>query len=406
MKKSLLALAALTAFAGAASAQSSVTLFGIVDAGLARLSVKTTSLDANGNRIVSSKSVTGMENSGLNSSRIGFRGVEDIGGGLKGAFHIEGQLFNDTGDGSSTGGSMDWRRRSTVSLMGGFGEVRLGRDYTTNFNNVAAYDPFGVNGVGTTSTVGMVGGAGNGVAAVRTNNSIGYFTPALGGFALQAQYAFGENLSGGAKTNNHWGLRVGYAAGPVSVHANYAKTEGATQTINGVSNDSALDVKYMSVGGSFAAGPVTPMLLFAQEKTGAGLKVQGIQAGLLVNLGAGTIRASYGRFNQKGSSGLVTANTQAARDALALQNTVWNANDWNKIAVGYVHNLSKRTAVYATYARTSNKGVDVAGQSDKRLTGQVVRPGTNGLAVTLPTGTSLAGANSHSGMEFGIRHAF
>lgn len=369
MKKSLLALAALTAFAGAASAQSSVTLFGIMDAGFARLSQKTLTGTA-----VSSKTVTGMENSGLNSSRLGVRGVEDIGGGLKAGFHLEGQIFNDTGTGQGATAGWTWERRSTVSLMGGFGEIRLGRDYSTNFNNVAAYDPFGVNGVGTTSTVNMInanGANGNGVDAVRANNSVSYFTPALGGFTLQAMYSFGENTSGGAKTNNHWGIRAGFAAGPVSVHGNYAKTEGATDPA---------DVKYMSVGGSFNAGIVTPMLIFAQEKNGAGLKVQGIQAGVLVNVGAGTIRASYGRFDQKGGS------------------ATFNAQDWNKMAVGYVHNLSKRTAVYGTFARTSNKGTAAAGAT--------VRPGTNGVALTLPAGATIAGGQSHSGMEFGVRHSF
>jgi predicted porin len=98
-------------FAGAASAQSSVTLFGIVDAGVARLTAKTSA---------GSKSVTGMTNSGLNSSRLGFRGVEDLGGGLRAGFHIEGQVFNDSGDGRGTGLPFDFQRRSTGNFMFGF----------------------------------------------------------------------------------------------------------------------------------------------------------------------------------------------------------------------------------------------------------------------------------------------
>ena len=118
MKKSLLALAALTAFAGAASAQSSVTLFGIVDAGVARLSG-------------GGKTKIGMTNSGYNSSRFGVRGVEDMGGGMQAGFWLEGQLTND--DGNAAG--LNFQRRSTVSLMGGFGEIRMGRDYTPTFWN-------------------------------------------------------------------------------------------------------------------------------------------------------------------------------------------------------------------------------------------------------------------------------
>ena len=113
MKKSLLALAALTAFAGVASAQSSVTLFGIVD------------LSARGvDNGIGTRSTINQD--GNSSSRLGFRGVEDLGGGLKAGFWIEGALSADTGN--ATG--QTWQRRSTVSLMGGFGEIRLGRDYT------------------------------------------------------------------------------------------------------------------------------------------------------------------------------------------------------------------------------------------------------------------------------------
>jgi len=122
MKKSLVALAVLAA-SGAAMAQSSVTLFGIVDAGYANIK-------ANGT------SKSGITNSGYNSSRIGFRGTEDLGGGLKAEFWLEGALAND--DGNASG--LNFQRRSTVSVVGGFGEVRIGRDYTPTFWNTTVYD--------------------------------------------------------------------------------------------------------------------------------------------------------------------------------------------------------------------------------------------------------------------------
>ncbi|MBL8334303.1 MAG: porin [Rubrivivax sp.] len=344
MKKSLLALAALTAFAGAASAQSSVTLFGIVDAGFARVS-------AGGN------SAMGISNSGYNSSRLGFRGVEDLGGGLKASFHLEGQLFNDVGQGSNATTGFNFLRRSTVSLMGGFGEIRVGRDYTPTFWNTTVYDPFGTNGIGQSMTPAM--GGGNQSAAVRSNNSISYFTPAMGGISVQVMKGFGEQLSNAAnkKENDYLGFRVGYAAGPISTHVAYGKTEGATD---------AADVKYMNAGFSFNAGMFVPIVTFAQEKTGAGAKVRGVLAGLNVNLGAGTIRTAYSKYDIANSG-----------------------NDWNKLALGYVHNLSKRTAVYATYARVSNDGA------------QTKSVANNGISA----GASSAGGSS-SGMEFGVRHSF
>jgi len=344
MKKSMLALAALTAFAGAASAQSSVTLFGIVDAGVARVSA-------------GGKSAIGISNSGINSSRLGFRGVEDLGGGLQAGFWLEGQLFNDVGQGSNATTGFNFLRRSTVSLMGGFGEVRIGRDYSPTFWNTTVYDPFGTNGIGQSMTPAM--GGGNQTNAVRTNNSIAYFLPAMGGVQLQIQKGFGEQLSNAAnkKENDYLGFRVGYAAGPISAHAAYGKTEGATD---------AADLKYMNVGFQYTAGMFQPMAQYAQEKTGAGAKTKGYLVGTNVNLGAGQIRAAYSRYDVAGSS-----------------------NDWNKLALGYVHNMSKRTAVYGTYARVSNDGAQTKSVSN------------NGISA----GAASAGGSS-SGIEFGVRHSF
>ncbi len=356
MKKSLLALATLTAFAGAASAQSSVTLFGIVDAGVARISA-------------GGKSVTGMTNSGYNSSRLGFRGVEDLGGGLRAEFWLEGQLFNDSGDGSSTGGSYDFRRRSTVALAGGFGELRLGRDYTPTFWNVTVYDPFGTNGIAQARTFGQLGAANANVStSVRSNNAISYFTPGnLGGLQAQVMYAFGENVSGGSKAGNYLGGRIGYAAGPLSVHVAYSKTDGGTAAAN---ND-AMDYKVMNGGASFDLGVAKLSLVLAQEKNGAGLKIQHIEPGVMVPIGAGVIRAAYTHSDQKGG------------------NDVWNAADWNQISIGYLHNLSKRTVVYATYARIGNKGTQIKTVGNNGIGGVVASPGGNS-----------------SGVEFGVRHAF
>ncbi|MBX9834466.1 MAG: porin, partial [Burkholderiaceae bacterium] len=153
MKKSLIALAVLAA-SGAAMAQSSVTLFGIVDATYAY-----------GNGSVANKSQ--LTNSGYNSSRLGFRGVEDLGGGMSASFWLEAGVNNDNGSGANTNATnqaaaaalgngqqgLTFNRRSTVSLNGGFGEVRLGRDYTPQFWNLTVFDPFGTNGVGTTQTL-------------------------------------------------------------------------------------------------------------------------------------------------------------------------------------------------------------------------------------------------------------
>ncbi len=342
MKKSLLALAAIS-LAGAASAQSSVTLFGIVDAAYAHVSA-------------GGRSASGITNSGLNSSRLGFRGVEDLGGGLKANFWLEGQLSND--DGNAAG--LNFQRRSYVGLSGGFGEVRIGREYTPTFWNTTVYDAFGTNGVGSAMTPGMIsaapGAPGNSAAAVRSSNMITYLLPAMGGFVGQGMVGFGEN-TGGVKTNNYLGFRFGYAAGPLSAHAAFGKTKALT---------SANDTKYQNIGASYDFGAVKPMFFWGTEKTGSGAKVTGWEISAVAPMGQGELRAAISRYDVANSP-----------------------NDWNKFALGYGYNLSKRTQLYTTYARVSNKGA------------QIKAVANNGLSA----GASSAGGGSN-GYEFGVRHVF
>lgn len=357
MKKTLLAMAVLAA-SGAAFAQSSVTLFGIVDGTLAF-----------GRGSVSNK--TQLTNSGYNSSRLGFRGVEDLGGGLNASFHLEAGVNNDDGTlaGSSTNnqavGAFDaatganapvragtqgltFNRRSTVSLGGGFGEVRLGRDYTPHFWNQTVYDAFGTNGVGTTQTLNSSLG---GPTTVRASNSIGYFLPGnLGGFNGQVQYYMGENVSTGTKDGNGYSLRFGYGAGPIAANLAYGRT-----------NYAAGNITTTNVGASYDFGVAKIMGLYDQDKNGT-VTGKGFNIGVLAPIGAGQIRGSYSTYKT---------------DAAGTPKT-------NKLALGYVHNLSKRTAAYATLARTTNSG---------------------GARQAL-NGSSTAVNGSSTGYDFGIRHSF
>ena len=345
MKKTLIALAVVAA-SSTAMAQSSVTLFGIVDAALAHVS-------ANG------VSVTGVTNSGLNSSRFGMRGTEDLGGGLKAGFHLEGQLFNDEGAGSASGGKLDFRRKSYVTLTGGFGELRVGREYTPTFYNYTVYDPFGTNGVGTSMAPGMIGagGSANTGNAVRASNSINYLMSAAG-FSLHAMWASGEKLSNAANSNegDYLGARVAYAAGPLDVAFAVGKSKGVT---------GPFDVTYTNLGIAYDMGVAKPMFQWGSEKDD-GVKVTNWLLGVVVPMGQGNFKAAYSKYDVANSN-----------------------NDWSKFAIGYDYSLSKRTILYTTYATTNNKGV------------QIATVGNNGLggAASAPGGTS-------NGYEFGIRHSF
>ena len=349
MKKSLLALAALTAFAGAASAQSSVTLFGIVD-----LSVNSVKNGALSQKLLSSNQ--------LNSNRLGFRGVEDLGGGMRAGFWIEGAMNNDDGTGTATGGGQNWQRRSTVSLMGGFGEVRLGRDYTPTFFNHTIFDPFGTNGLGSQLNVMLPQGTtsvfgGGATTTVRASNSVSYFLPAMGGIYGQVMVAAGEGTPG----NKYVGGRIGYAAGPVNVAVAYGKTEI-------VSNR---DQTALNVGGSFNLGFMTLLGQWHRYQTDVSTTVQRDQTnwmvGATVPFGASTLKASYNKVSSDGQD-----------------------RDGNQIAVGYQYDLSKRTAIYATAARVKNDG-----------------NAATGARFSVGSGAALqAGGQTSTGYNLGVRHSF
>jgi len=368
MKKTLFALAVLAA-SSAATAQSSVTLFGIVDTNF-----QSVRGDGNGH-------LNRLGNSGINTSRLGVRGTEDLGGGLAASFHLEGPLSTDDG---RAGGSiaatnqattvasnqgLNFSRRSTVSLAGPFGEVRLGRDYVPSYWNLLVFDPFGNVGVGSATNLSQAVAVPQGstviTTALRASNGIHYFVPGnLGGFYGQAMYALGENASNVGATKDdgrHVGIRVGYASGPVNVAFGAGRTD--LQAVN--------DYKTWNLGASYNFGVATAMAQFAQEKTNTGLNATELKnrswlIGATVPVGAGQVRAAF---------------TSAKIDRINLADA-----KGRQFAIGYLHNLSKRTAVYTNYARISNE----AG-------GEVFF--ANGRAATQVGGDT-------SGFEVGIRHGF
>ncbi|KPU94644.1 porin [Variovorax paradoxus] len=385
MKKSLTALAALTV-TGLACAQSSVTLFGVVDAGVSYQSATSRNAITG---ITSKQSQWSLANSGYNSSRIGFRGTEDLGGGLAASFWLEAPITND--DGAT--GIANFNRRSTVSLSGGFGEVRLGRDYTATFWNDTVFDPFGTNGSGTNviSTVGGSTGIGNSNYA-RASNMVAYFLPPnLGGFYGQVQYSLNENVRTSAtdltaatssSAGRYIGGRFGYANGPLDVAL------AAGQNVAVDTTALTRKVQTVNLGASYDFGPVKLFgeLSNVQNKFDTGLtnthdSYKGYLIGATVPVGPGLIRASYSavRYNE-GATGLYGEDPRV-----------------NKLALGYVHNLSKRTALYATVARVSNR-------NDAAYTGSLTAASTTGYGSTGVGYTGLP--KSSTGYDFGIRHAF
>ena len=348
MKKSLVALAVLAA-SGAAMAQSSVTVFGVVDAGY---SVGTGSVSDS----------TAMRTDRIGSSRLGFRGVEDLGGGMRAEFWLEAGVANDSGAGSATNSNnqavtsltsagtqgLTFNRRSTVGLVTGMGELRLGRDYTPQFYPDAQYDPFGTNGVAS-SLIAFNGG----VTGARASNMIAYHSPSFSGLTVMLGTWLGEvNQVAGAAANKSGdgnGIHVRYAQGPLAVsYASSTLKSGATTETKTETMGAAYDFKVVRV--MFNTNTVS--------NTGAA-DLEGTLIGATIPLAGGTLKFSNASLKQ-------------------------GVAETKRNSFGYVYPLSKRTSLYGTYARNSN-----AGGANRALNG----------AATAANGSS-------TGYDLGVNHTF
>jgi predicted porin len=336
-------------------ALSQVTVFGVLDTSLNRVSA-----DGAGSRM-------SLSPDGNTSGRLGFRGTEDMGGGLKANFWLELAVGVDDGtsggtsttnkDSVSTGG-VTFGRRSTVGIEGPWGEVRAGRDYVPSFGNLTtSMHPFGTNGVGSSGHLFYpVNAGGTSVrTSVRASNSIGYFLPSNAmGFYGAAMIAYGEQPSVPAATSDdgdHTGVRLGWRQGPWNMSYATGKTKYATGNYT-----------QTNAGINYQMGPAKLMLLWGENKVGI-TRTRATMVGTQWDLTPTTeLRAAYTTLAAKGV-----------------------ASDASHIALGVVHALSKRTALYGNWARIDNKG-----------TGNQFGVGLKATA---------AGGNS-SGFDAGIRLSF
>lgn len=349
---------ALLALAGTAAAQSGVTIGGIADA-----AARHVSNEGRG----SVKSLVSGSNS---TSRLIVRGTEDLGGGLSAGFHLEHGLLLDNG--SPAQATQFWDRRSTVSLVAAqWGEIRAGRDFVPSYVGWSRYDPFSYVGVASSSN--FVSATPNGPiraafgsnpnSTVRSSNAVQWLLPGgLGGLEGGMLVAAGE---GGTVANGQHkvrGLRIGYVAGPVNLSAAHTRSENDLTTASGALKDTAL-------GASYDFGPARVSLAWRRFEQAAA-KQNNLMVGAWVPIGSGEVKLSWNRADLSGRVGATTL----------------DANDSRQIGLGYVHNLSKRSALYATLARIDNQGA---------------------ATYAVPGGPAgLAGGGRSTGAEFGLRHTF
>ena len=362
MKKSLLALAVLAA-SGAAMAQSSVTLYGVADTGVTYTSGK--------------EDVYGLTHLGGNTnSRLGFRGVEDLGGGLKATFQLEAGVGIDDGTDYFTGSGMAFRRISKLGIEGGFGAVSMGRELTASYMAVSRYDVFGDTGIGASLAWK------NGYDA-RTQNAISYYTPTISGFRAGINYGFGEQVE--ARDSRYVGVGLAYDNGPISVGFGYDRQNNVAPTAAAALfiTKTAQDLSTWQLGGSYNFGVAKAAALYKETKyedipgsdaPTAKLKTFGL--GVTAPVGAGEVRASYNHHRLTGLGDTLKA---------------------DQFSLGYVHNLSKRTALYGTYAYIKNK----------ENNGYNMTMGLNGAMTTsnIPDNNVKDNGSQH-GFQVGVRHAF
>jgi len=306
MKKSLLALAVLASFAGVASAQTNVTVYGIVDMGLQRTDTNTT------------EPLWALDSGLQSGSRLGFKGTEDLGGGLSASFQLENGFNADKG--SAAQGGLLFGRQAWVGLNGGFGSVKLGRQNTPIYVAAGAVDPF---------ELGLAGDLQNTVNTfgLRMDNTVNYSLTA-GAFSGQVAYGFGE-VAGDTTASRQLGLSLGYANGPVSAVFAYHKQENATGTASG---------KIAFLGGTYNFGVVKAHASYADEKTAGDVKLRDYMVGVSAPVGAaGSVMTSFQRTDNRDS------------DA-----------KFDLFAIGYTHNLSKRTNLYTSlgYGKLEVPGVE------------------------------------------------
>ncbi|MBQ5942324.1 MULTISPECIES: porin [unclassified Massilia] len=322
MKYQCLAAAVLSCLPLFAHAQSNVQVYGVMDAAIA---IEDTDAPGEDRRTV-------INSGNQSSSRLGFRGTEDLGNGLKALFNIEAGVALDTGAADST----LFGRRAVVGLQGNFGTVTVGREYSPIAAVAAATDILGQGMFGSNLSA-----FGSNRLTRRLANSVNYKSNALSGFVVNAAYSTGEKsvdpsgdlmgvsveyktgglyLGGGyhvferlaSGDDKEWAAGAGYAFGPVEIKGNYlvADPEGANN-----------EYKNANLGASYAMGPSKFFLNFQQQKLETGAKGKTVSLAYTYALSKRTnIYTTYAqlRNNGRGVFGINSSSTSVAPPSTAL----------------------------------------------------------------------------------------
>jgi predicted porin len=338
MNKSFLLLVTLLSISGIVSAQSSATVYGVVDAGV---------VYENGH---SGGSLIKLQSGLESSSRLGIKGKEDLGNGLRALYVLEQGIAIDNG--TSTQGGRVFGRQAYVGLSGNFGTVTMGRQYTPIYNAYGVIDPFGNNSAGDINT--LFGQDSDFLSRdYRMDNALIYTTPSnLGGFNAALAYSFGEQ-PGSLSMKRQMGLSLGYASGPINVIYAFHLANNENLEFDADNGSSLIDLgtfKTHFVGGTYNFDVIKVHAAFDQTKQGDDFKTQSYLLGATIPLG---IHSVFGDFTYRDNKVIDDANA-------------------SQIAVGFNYTLSKRTNLYSILAYTNNDdnskvNTDVSGKTVTRV---------------------------------------
>lgn len=391
MKKSLLALAALGAFAGVAHAQSSVTLYGIIDEGF------------NVNTNSGGKHLYNLSSGVLQGSRFGLRGTEDLGGGLKAIFVLENGF--DVNTGKLGQGGLMFGRQAYVGLSSQFGTVTLGRQYDSVVDYVGPLEAGDQWGGYIAAHPGDIDNFNN---AYRTNNTVKYTSANYGGLTFGGTYSFG-GIAGNVTSNQIFSFGAGYNNGPLVLGVGYlnARTPAAS---GGLFNN-----------GSTAAAATAAVSSPVYAAYTSANTYQVIGAGGAYTFGAATVGLTYSNIRFS-NLGVAFAQPNVRGQSVTFNNAELNFKyqltpalligaaydytrgasiegastaQYHQGAVGVDYFLSKRTDVYVTgvYQHALGEVLNAAGTRAISATA-----GINGL-----TGSSN---QNQLTARVGIRHKF
>ena len=352
MKKTLAAVAVLSAFAGSALA-ADVQLYGVVDTGLRYTHFDGDAAAAGYDAVDKFEMKSGQQS----GSRFGFKGTEDLGNGLTVGFILENQFNSD--DGSLSDSDHFFRREASLFLEGGFGKIAMGRIGSIN-NGVSSWAQFGMlSAFGTSWDYSAQMGTWA-VGAGIWDNMIAYQTPTFAGFTVYAQYGMGSNNNENeSSSDRYYALGAKYANGPLNLYLAVDSINYQTADLTGVNADDIDDSLTVTFGGNYDFEVVK---LFAGAQYYDEAKIS-TAFGLLDSYNATTYAGKFKGWSLGVSASIPAAGGQVLvgagyMDAEAADSQKAAKDDeltrW-VVSAGYDYPLSKRTNVYGilTYAQDS-----------------------------------------------------